>query len=186
MNKSRLSGAVCACLFWSYTSLAQSATLTITTDSESMLSGSFLATGDDLLVEPTFGLNFQSLPGSSSNSSIAVERDDIPPVTPDYIELYFGTQLSGTPDWPKFTTNIATDGDPLSFGDVSGSYQSRGGETVNFLFTSLHDSGGLNGTFSGNFVFTTAVPLPPTILLFMSGLIGLIGLIGMARRRKDA
>jgi hypothetical protein len=85
--------------------------------------------------------------------------------------------------------------DAKFFGPFSGSYTNggrsdAGGTPVYWLFSDWQDTGGLNGTLSGKFCFSTAeadcpgvpaVPLPAAAWLLLSGLGGL-GFLG--RRRK--
>ncbi|MEM9420767.1 MAG: PEP-CTERM sorting domain-containing protein, partial [Planctomycetota bacterium] len=69
----------------------------------------------------------------------------------------------------------------LTFMDVTGSYvPTSGGDLVTFSYTNLMDTGGANGTFSGNFSFV--IPEPGSVLLVAAT--GLLLGCGSRRRRK--
>jgi hypothetical protein len=169
---------------WGWSSAT--ATITITTDSSSELTGSFSALSGDADFETasisTFGIDHQLLPGIDLNR-LVLGRLDVNGTR----SLIFQTEGRGVPDDPRFFFSISLpDTASRTFADVSGMYNNNVSSTaVYFLFSSLADSGGDFGSFSGNFSFSTSplspIPEPEIYAMMLAGL-GALGF--MAKRTK--
>jgi hypothetical protein len=170
--------------------------INFTSDTSTKLIGSFGATGElsaVLYVAPT---NFSYLPWILGTNAHCEDLELFRgAVSANYIGVVFGSNCAGTPDNPYLNLqNLSLSGGALTFPDVQGSYTNSGigasGPRVYFSLIDLKDTGGVSGTFSGDFCFSTSratctassVPVPGTPALLAIGLAG----FAAARRRKKA
>ena len=162
--------------------------ITFSADNNTDVAGSFAVCGAYWTsVGPT---TFSWLP--SGTPYFWLGRDTNYDEPKDYI-IFFGTAASGaTPNDPQFLAPMPTA--PRGFADMSGMYSDPTGDgtgpDVFWRFYDFNDTGGPEGTFTGDFCFSTSaatcaapspVPLPAAAWLLLTGLGGL-GFIG--RRRK--
>jgi MYXO-CTERM domain-containing protein len=156
------------------------ANIILTTDTDSLLEGTWDVTGDTggFLFEPA--TNFVPLlPGGFVD--MILNRDSQ--------SVSFGTNGVGTPDNPFFTLNVSSAFTALEF---LGEYNNNASNTlIQFAFTNLSDTGGVDGTFTGNFCLSadlancgaSAEPVSAPVTLGLL-LLGALGLSAAARRHK--
>ncbi len=165
------------------------ATIIFTTDTSTDLIGTASATGDSgrILLRPSAFASF--LPGlAGSNPDIFLDRSEF--------SVSFGTFNIGLPDNPINVFRLGDDAQ--AFDNFSGIFRNNvgiggpgGRRDVFFLFTNMMDTGGDDGTFSGNFAFSTTGPIIPNpIAVPESSTFGLLCLslvgLGFVRRRRNA
>lgn len=181
-----------------FTVSAATAGIVVDTDTENLLLGSWEATGEFPYSVRSLGAFAPLLP-VDGGGLLALERTPVP--EPGITTLLFGAVRTVVPADP-FTdpfieapvANILdTGGFPgveVLLNDIFGSYSFNAtGTEVFFEFTNIRDTGGVAGTFSGDYCFATnrndcdtstaAVPGPTTLALIVLGLISL-------RKRRGA
>jgi hypothetical protein len=173
--------------------LVSQAAIVFTTDSATLLQGTFAFEGNLAAAETQVTTTFRLLPGPDDDLRQAVSgRRQFGESSGSF---FFGSTGEGNPDDPYRTGSL--NAIMTSFGPFSGSYTNggqlaAGGTPVYWLFSNWQDTGGQGGIASGSFCFSTvatncpgvpAVPLPGAAWLLLSGLGGL-GVLG--RRRKTA
>ncbi len=155
------------------------ANIILTTDTATLLEGTWDVTGDTggFIFEPA--TNFVPLLPNSDVDMI-VNRDGV--------SVSFGTNGIGSPDNPFFILDIISGFSGLEF---FGEYDNNSSNTlIQFAFTNISDTGGVDGTFTGDFCLSanldncgtvTPVSTPATFALI---LLSLAGIGAAARRRK--
>lgn len=161
------------------------ATITLTTDTNAELTGSFSFTGSDSGFVNV--LQFLHLPDDTNvlfggrNPELA-STFSVSAITAIPVQVSFGSSAEGSPDNPYF--NLYTFS-PGALPEVVGNFDNNVGNIpVSFRFYDIQDTGGLDGTFSGKFQFNLVTNTPDggsTLVLFGLALM----VVAFARRRKS-
>ena len=163
---------------------AQGASITFSTDTDTTLRGSFSVSGTDGFTQVSAEI-FRLLPENGATLGVYRGRivdgqspGDLPALLSFFTE-FSGEGTIGTQ--PEYLFGL----DAQDFGTFSGYYLNSEpstlfveypGPTVYVLFSNWTDSGGVGGTFSGDFCFSTIedqcsqVPEPATLALLSLGL----------------
>ena len=175
--------AICALSIWSGTS---SASIIYSVDSDETLKGTFSLSGFDNEYTTEF-TNFSFVPSPVTtcldlSSTFLVSRFQLR----TNIASAFGFGCAPSSDPTKFR-----EVSPAGFSglDSEGTYTAATGEVFNFQYLDFEDTGGQEGTFSGEFCFSSdlaacavAVAEPTTTALLALGLFG-AGAATRSRRR---
>ncbi|MCB1722436.1 MAG: PEP-CTERM sorting domain-containing protein [Chromatiaceae bacterium] len=143
------------------------ATILFSSDTGTELLGSWEAVGFTSLESLTSAAFGPLLPDGNSNIGLRKEN----------ALIEFGTFGVGSPDNPFEAIPIP--GVDTLFADYSGTFNNNvSGTDVYFLFSNLQTTAGVDGTFTGNFCFSTdptacalSVPEPATLALTALGLL---------------
>lgn len=150
----------------------------LTTDTTTLLEGTWDVTGYTIgfIFEPA--TNFVPLLPNSDVDMIIKRTDSL---------VSFGTNGIGSPDNPFFQLDHTSGFSGLEF---FGEYNNNASNTlIQFAFTNISDTGGVDGTFTGDFCLSanldncdtvTPVSTPATFALILLSLAG----IGAASRRR--
>jgi len=156
-------------------SLGAQAAIIIETDTATDFNGTFSFQGNQPTQTATASNFVGLLPVSDGIFGL---RD------PDF-GVVFGTDGLGIPDEPFIFTELGS-----SVLDLSGSFfngNNGNGTLVFFLLSDIVNEAGSDGTFSGNFAFSTTavnpVPLPAAAWLFISAMGGLFGVKKLKENR---
>ena len=175
--------AICALSIWSGTS---SASIIFTVDSDETLKGIFSLSGLDFEYSTEF-TNFSFVPSPVTtcldlSSTLLVSRS----VSRASIASRFGFGCIPSSEPSRFI-EVSLAG--FSGLDSEGTYAAGTGEVFNFQYSGFEDTGGQEGTFSGEFCFSSdlaacavAVAEPTTAALLALGLFG-AGAATRSRRR---